>query len=62
MPKGTKASVAETALSRAARAKGLTGDRAERYVYGALNNLALMHGNRPTARGRRKARASRPSA
>ena len=37
-----------------ARKKGMTGRRADRYVYSGLNNAGLMHGNKPTRRGLRK--------
>ncbi len=42
----------ETKLRREAAAKGLTGRRADRYTYGAMNNEGLMHGNQETAKGR----------
>lgn len=39
-------------LARAAATKGLRGERADSYVYGTLNNLGLMHGNKETAKGK----------
>jgi len=51
MPAGSKAAKAEQALKAEAKKKGMTGDRADRYVYGALNNLNLMRGNKTTRRG-----------
>ena len=58
MPAGSKVAVAEASLKKSARKKGLTGRRAARYVYGALNNENLMHGNKPTARGMKRARTA----
>ncbi len=31
--------------------KGLKGKRANRYVYGAMNNMGAMRGNQETAKG-----------
>ena len=53
MPQGTAVAKAETALKAAARKKGLTGRRAARYVYGALNNEGMKHGNKTTPKGAR---------
>lgn len=55
MPAGSKAAKVEAALKREARKKGLTGERADRYVFGTLNKAGLMRGNKPTAKGRAKA-------
>lgn len=41
----------ETRLRKEARAKGLKGERADRYVFGAMNNRGLMRGNQETAKG-----------
>lgn len=41
----------EDDLRRFARKKGMTGDRVDRYVYGAMNNMGAMHGNQETAKG-----------
>lgn len=43
----------ESALRHHATKQGLTGDAADRYVYGAMNNLGAMHGSKETAKGRR---------
>ena len=59
MPAGTKVAKAEKALKAEARKKHLTGERADRYVYGALNNLGLKSGNKTTAKGRAKAKAKK---
>lgn len=56
MPAGSKVAKAEAALKKGARKKGMTGDQADKYIYGALNNLGMMHGNKPTAKGRAKAK------
>jgi hypothetical protein len=52
MPKRSKVAKAERALKSSAKRKGLTGARAGRYVYGALNNLGLKKGSKTTRRGR----------
>ena len=57
MPAGTKVAKAEAALRAEARKKGLTGDRADQYVYGALNNDGLKRGNKTTSRGAAKAKS-----
>lgn len=41
----------ENALRKAAAKKGLSGKRADRYTYGAMNRMGAMHGNRETAKG-----------
>lgn len=46
----------ERALEAGAEKKGITGERAKRYIYGAMNNLGAMHGNRETPKGRRMER------
>lgn len=43
----------ESKLKTEAAAKGFSGRQADRYVYGAMNNLGAMHGNQETAKGRR---------
>ena len=55
MPKGSKVDKAERALKASAAKEGLKGERADRYVYGALNNQGLMRGSKPTRRGKSKA-------
>lgn len=54
MPAGTAVAKAESALRSQAREKHFTGRRADRYVYGALNNAGLMRGNKTTRKGARK--------
>jgi hypothetical protein len=56
MPKGTKVAKAERALRASARAKGLTGDRLGRYVFGTLNKIGLKKGSKTTPRGRSRAK------
>ena len=41
MPKGTKVAKAESALKYSARKKGLTGKRANAYIFGTLNRIGL---------------------
>jgi hypothetical protein len=43
----------ETKLEAEAAKQGKTGRAADRYVYGALNNMGAMRGNQETAKGRR---------
>jgi hypothetical protein len=59
MPKGTKVAKAERALRASARAKGLTGERANRYIFSTLNKIGLKRGSKTTARGRSPAKRSR---
>lgn len=42
----------ESALRKTAADKGMKGDRADNYVYGAMNNMGAMKGNKETAKGR----------
>jgi hypothetical protein len=42
----------EDQLRAAAKKAGKSGDAADRYVYGAMNNMGAMHGNKETAKGR----------
>ena len=53
MPAGTKVAKAEAALKRGASKKGVRDKGA--YVFGTLNKMGLMHGNKATARGLKKA-------
>lgn len=39
-------------LKRFAAKKGKSGKDADRYVYGAMNNMGAMRGNKETAKGR----------
>jgi hypothetical protein len=43
----------ESKLKQQAAKKGLSGKKADRYVYGAMNNMGAMRGNKETAKGRR---------
>lgn len=49
----------ENALSKSADAHGFTGERKDHYVYGGMNNLGAMHGNKETAKGREMDRKHR---
>ena len=42
----------EKKLKSEASKKGFTGKRAAKYVYGAMNNMGAMKGNKETAKGR----------
>lgn len=42
----------ENDLKAEAQKKGMKGRKAAQYVYGAMNNLGAMHGNKETAKGR----------
>lgn len=42
----------EDTLRSQAHAEGKSGRAADRYVYGTMNNMGAMHGNRETAKGR----------
>ena len=53
MPAGTKVAKAEVALKQSANKRGVRDKDA--YIYGTLNNMGLMHGNKATARGLKKA-------
>ena len=59
MPKGTKVAKAESAIKKEASKRGFTGDRADAYVYGTLNNIGLKKGNKTTPRGMQKAKKSK---
>lgn len=41
----------EKALAKGAKKQGLTGKKAKGYIYGAMNNLGAMHGNKETKKG-----------
>lgn len=41
----------ESKLRAEARRKGFTGRRADKYVYGAMNNMGAMRGNKETRKG-----------
>jgi hypothetical protein len=42
----------EDELRRAAKKAGKTGKEADRYIYGAMNNIGAVRGNKETAKGR----------
>jgi hypothetical protein len=42
----------ENKLASEAASRGMTGRHAAAYVYGTLNDLGAMHGNKETAKGR----------
>lgn len=42
----------EAKLKQTAAKKGLSGDKKDRYVYGALNNAGAMRGNKETPKGK----------
>ena len=42
----------EHILESVAAKHGFSGRRAARYVYGAMNNMGAMRGNKETAKGR----------
>ena len=42
----------ENKLKAEAAKKGKTGAEADRYVYGAMNNMGAMRGSKETAKGR----------
>ena len=43
----------EARLKAQAAKKGFTGRKADRYVFGAMNNMGAMRGNKETAKGKR---------
>jgi hypothetical protein len=43
----------EAKLKSEAAKKGFSGRRADRYVYGAINNMGAMRGSKETAKGKR---------
>lgn len=42
----------EAALRHEAKKKGLIGDHADRYIFGALQHIGAISGNKETAKGR----------
>ena len=42
----------ENVLQKAAAAKGLKGDAADKYTFGALNNMGAMKGSTETLKGK----------
>lgn len=51
MPAGTKVADAEAGIRRSGKSKGLKGRHLDSYVYGRLNNMGFMKGNKATKRG-----------
>jgi hypothetical protein len=43
----------EAKLKSAAAEQGFSGKKADRYIYGAMNNMGAMRGNKETAKGAR---------
>jgi hypothetical protein len=43
----------EKALEKEAVKKGFSGKRKDKYIYGAMNNMGAMRGNKETAKGKR---------
>jgi hypothetical protein len=43
----------EAKLKHKAAEKGFSGKKADRYVYGAMNNMGAMRGSKETAKGKR---------
>ena len=41
----------ENALRHHAKKKGLTGKDADHFIYGTMNSIGAMHGNKITAKG-----------
>jgi hypothetical protein len=58
MPAGSVVAKAESAIASSARKRGFTGRKKARYVYGALNNAGLMHGNKVTPKGMQRSIAT----
>ena len=54
MPAGSKVDKAEKALDASAKKYHMKGKRADAYIYGTLNKLGLMRGNKATAAGKAK--------
>ncbi len=42
----------EKKLKAQAKKKGYKGERADKYVYGTMNEMGVMKGNKMTAKGR----------
>lgn len=42
----------EKKLKEEATSKGFTGNRADKYVYGAMQNMGVISGNKETAKGK----------
>ena len=60
MPQGSSVAYVEAKLKKRANKKGIKDKGA--YVYGTLNKIGLMRGNKPTAKGLKKHRPVKSSA
>ena len=56
MPAGTKVAAAEQHIEESEARRGVSGRRLKRIVFGRLNNMGMMHGNKPTEAGLRPAK------
>ncbi|MCU1338834.1 MAG: hypothetical protein JWO19_4415 [Bryobacterales bacterium] len=52
----------EAKLKQSAEKKGFSGKRADKYAYGAMNNLGAMRGSKETAKGKRMERKHKAQA
>lgn len=43
----------EKSLAKAAKKKGLKGKRKAAYIYGTMNNMGVMKGNKMTKKGKK---------
>lgn len=41
----------EALLKKSGRKKGFSGEKLKHYIYGGMNNMGAMHGNKETAKG-----------
>ena len=57
-PRGSKVAAMEAELAKQAAARGLTGERAQAYIYGTLNKMGYMKGSKATRKGATKAKRS----
>lgn len=51
MPAGSQLAAVEQHIMSSERARGVKGKKLKRMVYGHLNVMGLMHGNKPTKAG-----------
>ena len=56
MPAGTKVAAAEAHIRQSEASRGKKGKALNRIIYGRLNNMGLMRGNKPTKAGLRPAK------
>ena len=57
-PRGSKVAAMEAELVKQAAARGLTGERAQAYIYGTLNKMGYKRGSKTTRKGAAKAKRS----